>query len=60
MLVLSQHADERYALDLIGDSAEGVGYLLKDRVADFAGFADAVRRVGDGRLGDRSHRRLAA
>ena len=48
VLVLSQHADERYALDLIGDSAEGVGYLLKDRVADFAGFADAVRRVGDG------------
>jgi DNA-binding NarL/FixJ family response regulator len=48
VLVLSQHADERYALDLIGDSAEGVGYLLKDRVADFAGFADAVRRVGAG------------
>ena len=48
VLVLSQHADERYALDLIGDSAEGVGYLLKDRVEDFAGFADAVRRVGDG------------
>src|ERR671931_1934832 len=42
VLVLSQHADERYALDLIGDSAEGVGYLLKDRVADFAAFADAV------------------
>ena len=58
VLVLSQHADERYALDLIGDSAEGVGYLLKDRVADFAGFADAVRRVADGRLGDRSHRRV--
>ena len=48
VLVLSQHADERYALDLIGESAEGVGYLLKDRVADFAGFADAVRRVGEG------------
>src|SRR3954447_8504610 len=48
VLVLSQHADERYAMDLIGDSAAGVGYLLKDRVADFAGFADAVRRVGDG------------
>jgi DNA-binding NarL/FixJ family response regulator len=48
VLVLSQHADERYALDLIGDSAEGVGYLLKDRVADFAAFADAVRRVGNG------------
>jgi DNA-binding NarL/FixJ family response regulator len=46
VLVLSQFAEERYALDLIGDSAEGVGYLLKDRVADFATFADAVRRVG--------------
>ena len=48
VLVLSQFAEERYALDLIGDSAEGVGYLLKDRVADFAVFADAVRRVGAG------------
>jgi DNA-binding NarL/FixJ family response regulator len=48
VLVLSQHADERYALDLIGESAEGVGYLLKDRVADFAAFADAVRRVAEG------------
>jgi DNA-binding NarL/FixJ family response regulator len=48
VLVLSQHADERYALDLIGDNAEGVGYLLKDRVADFAVFADAVRRVAAG------------
>ena len=38
VLVLSQFAEERYALDLIGDSAEGVGYLLKDRVADFAGL----------------------
>ena len=56
VLVLSQYAEERYALDLIGDSAEGVGYLLKDRVADFAGFADAVRRVADGRLGARSRR----
>ena len=48
VLVLSQFADERYALDLIGDSAAGVGYLLKDRVADFAGFADAVTRVAAG------------
>ncbi len=48
VLVLSQFAEERYALDLIGDSAEGVGYLLKDRVADFAAFADAVRRVAEG------------
>jgi DNA-binding NarL/FixJ family response regulator len=48
VLVLSQFAEERYALDLIGESAEGVGYLLKDRVADFANFADAVRRVAQG------------
>jgi DNA-binding NarL/FixJ family response regulator len=48
VLVLSQFAEERYALDLIGESAEGVGYLLKDRVADFANFADAVRRVAKG------------
>jgi DNA-binding NarL/FixJ family response regulator len=48
VLVLSQFTEERYAIDLIGSSAEGVGYLLKDRVADFAGFADAVRRVAAG------------
>ena len=43
-----QYAEERYAVDLIGDSAEGVGYLLKDRVTDFALFADAVKRVAAG------------
>nr|WP_231379421.1 response regulator transcription factor [Candidatus Solirubrobacter pratensis] len=48
VLVLSQFTEERYAIDLIGESAEGVGYLLKDRVTDFAGFADAVRRVAAG------------
>jgi DNA-binding NarL/FixJ family response regulator len=48
VLVLSQFAEERYAVDLIGDNAEGVGYLLKDRVTDFKGFAEAVRRVGAG------------
>ena len=48
VLVLSQFVEERYAVDLIGGSAEGVGYLLKDRVADFSAFADAVRRVGSG------------
>ena len=48
VLVLSQFLEERYALDLIGDSAEGVGYLLKDRVRDVASFADAIRRVADG------------
>jgi DNA-binding NarL/FixJ family response regulator len=48
VLVLSQFAEQRYALDLIGDSAEGVGYLLKDHVADFGVLADAVRRVAAG------------
>jgi len=48
VLVLSQYAEERYAVDLIGENAEGVGYLLKDRVTDFSGFAEAVRRVGSG------------
>jgi DNA-binding NarL/FixJ family response regulator len=46
--VLSQYVEERYAVDLIGDSAEGVGYLLKDRVGDLDAFADAVRTVGEG------------
>jgi DNA-binding NarL/FixJ family response regulator len=48
VLVLSQYVEERYAVDLIGESAEGVGYLLKDRVGDLDEFADAVRRVGEG------------
>jgi DNA-binding NarL/FixJ family response regulator len=48
VLVLSQFVEHRYAIDLIGSSAEGVGYLLKDRVSDFGAFADAVRRVGSG------------
>jgi DNA-binding NarL/FixJ family response regulator len=48
VLVLSQYVEEGYALDLVADTAEGVGYLLKDRVADVERFADAVRRVGEG------------
>lgn len=48
VLVLSQYLEEGYALDLVSDSAEGTGYLLKDRVADLERFADAVRRVGRG------------
>ena len=48
VLVLSQFAEERYAIDLIGDDAEGVGYLLKDRVADLEVFEEAVRRVAAG------------
>jgi len=48
VLVLSQFYEEQYALDLIGDSAEGVGYLLKERVGDVEVFTDAVRRVAGG------------
>ena len=48
VLVLSAYIDEGPALELLSDSAAGLGYLLKDRVGDVDGFVDAVRRVGDG------------
>jgi DNA-binding NarL/FixJ family response regulator len=48
VIVLSQFLEDRYALDLVGDRAEGVGYLLKDRVGDLARFVDAVQRVAEG------------
>jgi DNA-binding NarL/FixJ family response regulator len=48
VVVLSQFLEDRYALDLVGDRADGVGYLLKDRVGDLALFTDAVRRVARG------------
>jgi len=48
VLVLSQYLETAYALELLSESAEGVGYLLKDRVADIDAFVDAVRRVGEG------------
>jgi DNA-binding NarL/FixJ family response regulator len=48
ILVLSQYVEERYAADLLAGGARGVGYLLKDRVADVGEFLAAVRRVGDG------------
>jgi DNA-binding NarL/FixJ family response regulator len=48
ILVLSQFYEERYALDLIGDRPEGVGYLLKERVGDVEAFRDAVTRVAAG------------
>ena len=48
VLVLSQYLEERYALDLIGDDASGVGYLLKQRVTDVDAFVAAVRRVAAG------------
>jgi DNA-binding NarL/FixJ family response regulator len=48
VLVLSQYLEARYALDLVGERAAGVGYMLKDRVGDLAVFLDAVRRVAAG------------
>jgi DNA-binding NarL/FixJ family response regulator len=48
VVVLSQYYEEQYALDLIGESAEGVGYLLKERVGDVEAFTDAVSRVAAG------------
>jgi DNA-binding NarL/FixJ family response regulator len=48
VLVLSQYVETEYAMELLADSAEGVGYLLKDRVADIGEFAAAVRRVAAG------------
>ena len=48
VLVLSQFLEESYAVDLVGDDASGVGYLLKDRVGDVGTFVDAVRRVAEG------------
>jgi DNA-binding NarL/FixJ family response regulator len=48
VLVLSQYIEPAYAMELLAESDEGVGYLLKDRVSDVNEFADAVRRVADG------------
>ena len=48
VLVLSQYVEPSYAMDLLAESAEGVGYLLKDRVADVDEFVAAVRRVAEG------------
>jgi DNA-binding NarL/FixJ family response regulator/class 3 adenylate cyclase len=48
VLVLSQYVEPGYAMELLGENAEGVGYLLKDRVSDVEEFAAAVRRVGEG------------
>jgi DNA-binding NarL/FixJ family response regulator len=48
VLILSQYYEEECALKLIGDRADGVGYLLKERVGDVAAFIEAVGRVADG------------
>ena len=64
VLVLSQYIEADYALDLLSESAEGVGYLLKDRVSDVVGVrrGRAARRRGrDGaRPGGRSRSSSAA
>ena len=48
VLVLSKYYEEQYALDLIGERPEGVGYLLKERVGDVEAFVEAVARVAAG------------
>lgn len=48
ILVLSQHIETRYAVELLETGASGVGYLLKDRVTQIGGFLDALRRVAQG------------
>ena len=48
VLVLSQYVEETYARELLADDAAGIGYLLKDRVADVDTLTDAVRRVAAG------------
>src|SRR5215470_3650749 len=48
VLVLSQHLEPSYMLELVGEDASGVGYLLKDRVRDVTEFLDAVERVAEG------------
>ncbi|HET9050318.1 MAG TPA: response regulator transcription factor, partial [Candidatus Dormibacteraeota bacterium] len=48
VLVLSQHVETHYAMQLLGDRASGIGYLLKDRVADVREIVDAVTAVARG------------
>ena len=49
VLILSKHYKEEYALELVSDGADGVGYLLKERVGDVDSFLQAATRVADGR-----------
>jgi DNA-binding NarL/FixJ family response regulator len=49
VLILSQFYDERYALNLLADGTDGIGYLLKERVGDVESFLQAAERVADGR-----------
>lgn len=49
VIVLSQYLEDRFVLELVGDRADGVGYLLKEKVGEPEVLIDAVRRVADGR-----------
>jgi DNA-binding NarL/FixJ family response regulator len=48
ILVLSQHVNARYALELLSDGTDGVGYLLKERVSDLDELSTSIRRIGEG------------
>ncbi|MEZ0070185.1 DNA-binding NarL/FixJ family response regulator [Streptacidiphilus sp. MAP12-20] len=48
VVLLSQYVEEQYAADLLATNTSGVGYLLKQRVADVGEFVEAVQRVADG------------
>ncbi len=48
VLVLSQFLEDSYVFDLVADGAQGVGYMLKEKIGDLAMFTDAVRRVAGG------------
>jgi DNA-binding NarL/FixJ family response regulator len=48
VLVFSQYVETRYAAELLADGSRGVGYLLKDRVADVSEFVDALERIAAG------------
>ena len=60
ILVLSQYVEERYASELLADGRGGIGYLLKDRVADVDEFIEAVQRVAAGGTRARPGRRVPA
>ena len=59
MLVLSQYLEEHYAAQLLADGADGVGYLLKERVGNVDEFVDAAARVAEGAQRGRSRGRRA-
>ena len=48
VVVLSQHAEPEYAMELLSEGTDSIGYLLKDRIADVEEFAQAIRRVAGG------------